>query len=270
MRWQNLLASKKCWCRQNTGVYKILALTKCWRRQNTGVDKILASTKSWRGQNVGADAEESPYCLARQSPQLLTSPKPRWRSPTSPGWCRSLCMQSPSVVLPLAALLLWADSLPYCTDLLYRPPCWKRHKFWRRQNTVVRLKFTDFCQTIAVLITAHRRPTKMWWNTKWSPSLSNISFYTHGLEIRGCPRDPPLWPLTVEMGCGWQGGGALLYLLPPVWQVGETDCCRLCAQDNTPPLSYNCLFLFLHLPLCLAASWTGVNEKIRTICAEQV
>jgi hypothetical protein len=29
-------------------------------------------------------------------------------------------MQSPSVVLPLATLLLWSDSLRHCTGLLYR------------------------------------------------------------------------------------------------------------------------------------------------------
>jgi hypothetical protein len=47
-------------------------------------------------------------------------------------------MQSPSVALPLVALLLWADSLPYCTDLLYRPAMLKTSqilaptKYWRR------------------------------------------------------------------------------------------------------------------------------------------
>jgi hypothetical protein len=30
-------------------------------------------------------------------------------------------MQSPSVALPLVALLLWVESLPYCTGLLYQP-----------------------------------------------------------------------------------------------------------------------------------------------------
>jgi hypothetical protein len=41
-----------------------------------------------------------------------------------------LHVQSPSVLLPLAALLLWPDSLPHCTD----SPCRKRHKYWHRQN----------------------------------------------------------------------------------------------------------------------------------------
>ncbi len=104
----------------NTGTDKMLASTKYWRQQNVGGDKILALTKCWLQQKTGADTEGSSYCLARQSPQLLTSPRPRWRSPTSPWWCWSLCMQSLSLALLLAAPLLWADSLPYCTGLLYR------------------------------------------------------------------------------------------------------------------------------------------------------
>ncbi len=146
MRREKLLAETKYRRQQNIGVDKIRSSTKSWRQQNLGVDKTLALTKSWPRQNVGADAEESPYCLARQSLQLLTSPRPHWRSPTSPWWCCSLCMQSPSVVLPLAALLSWADSLPYCTG----PPWWKLHKFWRWQNIGACLKFTDFRQTIAI------------------------------------------------------------------------------------------------------------------------
>jgi hypothetical protein len=57
---------------------KTYASTKCWRQQHISVDKMLPSTKSWWRQNVGAeknvaDTEESPYCLARQNPQLLAS-----------------------------------------------------------------------------------------------------------------------------------------------------------------------------------------------------
>jgi hypothetical protein len=53
-------------------------------------------------------------------------------------------MQLPSVLLPLAALFLWADSLPRCTGL----PCRKGHKYWRQQNIGTRQDFTDFGQTI--------------------------------------------------------------------------------------------------------------------------
>ncbi len=103
------------------GVDKILAPTKFSHQQNSHVDKILVLTKISPQQNVGADAEGSPNCLAWQSPQQLTSPRLCWRSLSSPRWCWSLCMQSPSVALPLNALLLWADSLLHCTGLLYRP-----------------------------------------------------------------------------------------------------------------------------------------------------
>ncbi len=59
-----------------------------------------------------------------------------WRSPTSPWWCCWRCMLSSSVSLPPAALLLWADSLPYCTGLLYRPAMLKTSQILARQNTV--------------------------------------------------------------------------------------------------------------------------------------
>ncbi len=138
-----------------------------------------------------------------QSPKLLTSPRPRWRSPSSPRWCWSLCMQSPSVALPLAVLFLWAESFPHCTVLACctGQPCRKRHKFWRRQNIDVRLKFTDFHQTIAVYLSAHRRPIKSGENKKWSPLLTDIRLHTHDLKIRGYHRDSPLRPLVVPL-CG--------------------------------------------------------------------
>ncbi len=71
-------------------------------------------------------------------------------------------MQSPSVVLQFAALLLWGDSLRTLLVHLYRPAMQKRHKYWRRQNVSARQDFTDFLQTLAVNISAHRRPIKNW------------------------------------------------------------------------------------------------------------
>ncbi len=96
-----IIASTEISSGQKSRVDKIFALTKCWRRQNSRrqkarVDKNLASTKILRRQNVGACAEASLYCLARQSPQQLTSPKPRWCSPTSPWRCCPLQVQLPS------------------------------------------------------------------------------------------------------------------------------------------------------------------------------
>jgi hypothetical protein len=69
-----MLALTKYQRRQNICLDKMLALTTYQHRQNAGVDKILALTKCWRRQKDGADAEESPYCLARQNLQLLASP----------------------------------------------------------------------------------------------------------------------------------------------------------------------------------------------------
>jgi hypothetical protein len=72
------LAPTKYLRRQNIGAekywrwQKLLASTKFPHRQNHSLDEISASTKSRCRQNVGADAEESPYCLAWHSPQLLT------------------------------------------------------------------------------------------------------------------------------------------------------------------------------------------------------
>jgi hypothetical protein len=58
-----MLASTKCWRRQNICIDKILVSIKCWRQQNIPVNKIWASTKSPLQQNVGAYAEASPYCF---------------------------------------------------------------------------------------------------------------------------------------------------------------------------------------------------------------
>jgi hypothetical protein len=61
---------------ENIGVDKMLASTKYSHRQNSCADRNLTLTKISHRQNVGACAKASPYCLARQSPQQLTSPKP--------------------------------------------------------------------------------------------------------------------------------------------------------------------------------------------------
>jgi hypothetical protein len=43
-------------------------------------------------------------------------------------------MQSSSKGLPLASPILWADSLPYRTGLLYRHAMQKMSQIWRWQN----------------------------------------------------------------------------------------------------------------------------------------
>jgi hypothetical protein len=153
-------------------------------------------TKCWRS-------------LAQHSPQILTSPRPRWRSSDGVALfacCHQMCrcLQPPC----FNGRTLSPTVPTYCTG----PPCWKRHKFWRRQNIGDRLKFTDFRQTTAVEICSQASYSGE--NKKWSPSLSNISFHTYILRIRSCPTDPLLWPQLLKMRCGWQGGGGPL-LVPP-------------------------------------------------------
>jgi hypothetical protein len=126
---------------QNIRADKILALTKYWRQHNLGFNKMLAH--AWKHLLT---------VLARQSLQQLTSPRPHWCSLTSPWRCWSLNVQSPSVLLPLTILLLWEDSLPHCTGLLYQPAMQKMSQILASTNISARRDFTNFRQTIAVNI----------------------------------------------------------------------------------------------------------------------
>jgi hypothetical protein len=95
--------------------YKIWASTKHWRRQNVGVDKTLALTKYLHQKNIGitkcsACAEASPYCFdpaksaaADFSQTSLMISLKMLSSPRAVTKCA------------VAALLLWAYSLPHCT-----------------------------------------------------------------------------------------------------------------------------------------------------------
>ncbi len=142
-------------------------------------------------------------------------------------------------------------------------PCWKCLKLWRQKKVSPPPKIhwflpncsspyicsqASFQRVVKTKSDHHQCPISVFILTT---SKSEAVLELH-LQIRGCPRAPSLWPLTVEMGCGWQGGEGgdpSLYLLIPVWQEAEMDCLRPCTTDNTPPLSYKCLFLLLHLPL---------------------
>ncbi len=214
LKTSKMLAAKKYWRRQNIGAYKILALPKCWRRQNIVVEKnwprqnicvnkILASTKYWRRQNLGVDKmlaharKHLLTVLARQSPQQLTSPWPRRCYPTSPWRCCALQVQSPSVLLPLAALLLWADSLPHCTGLFVPA----RHA----ENIGV----NKISATAKISL---RRPTKNWWKQKVITITVSISVHIlitsklrssqiSNAEVSECPNG------VEPMGGGGRGGG---------------------------------------------------------------
>ncbi len=159
---------------QNIGAGKIPASTKYLCRQNMGVNKIWASTESWRQQKAGADKK-----MKQMQENLLTVRLGRIRKCwLLPGPAEELLLLPDGVALfacsrqvrhclqpPCFYGQTLSHTVPaYCTG----PPCWKCPKLWRQQNISVRLKFTDFRQTIpvAVYISAHRHPIKKWWKQK--------------------------------------------------------------------------------------------------------
>ena len=160
---------------------KNLASTKFSHQQNPCVDKNLMSTKISRWQNSRADKNlASTKILLRQKShvdkmlaQTQKDPLTVWLGRVHSCWLlpdlAEDLLRLPDGVDPFACSrqvwrCLWppcfygqtlSRTVPsYCTG----PPCWKHNKFWQRQNIGVRLKFTDFRQTIAVYLSAHSRP----------------------------------------------------------------------------------------------------------------
>jgi hypothetical protein len=92
-------------------------------------------------------------------------------------------VQSPSVLLPLAVLLLWADSLLHCTSLFVLA----RHAEYVTNIGIdkilvlakISLIFAKLQQSISLLRGILSKSGK---GKKQSPSLSNISFYTNNLQ----------------------------------------------------------------------------------------
>ncbi len=77
---------------------------------------------------------------------------------------------------------------------LYWPAMQKCHKYWRRQNIGARQDFTNFPQTLAVNISAHRRPFKNW---------------CYSWPIQRLSHRSAAWPLSCPkwvMGSGGGGG----------------------------------------------------------------
>ncbi len=154
-----MLALKKYSRCQNVGVDKILALTKCWRqqilaltkfpsRQNSWVDKMLAHARNhlltvWSGR------VQSSWLLSDLADVLLIFPELVDLSTCSRQVCR--CHWPPCFYGRTLSCTVWA----YCNG----PPCRKCHKYWCQQNIGTHQDFTDFRQTIAVNISAHRCPT---------------------------------------------------------------------------------------------------------------
>ncbi len=300
-RRQKSTRREKYRSRQNIGVDKILASTKSWRRQNVGVDKIWASTKILASTKKVAQAERWRGC-SRISLLLGSTESAAADFSQAP---LKISYFSLMVLFSMHAVVKWGiasscpvfmgDSLPYCTGLLYRPAKLKMSKTLAPTKYRCPPKIHWFSPNYSSLYFCSQASyQKVVKTKKWSPSLSNISFYTHNLQIRGCPRDPPLWPLSVEMGssfythnlqirgcprdpplwplslemgCGWRGGEGGPLLVPPSTCLASRW--NGLPQDNTPLLSYKYLFLLLHLPLSHSKLDRGGKKNFRTICAEQ-
>jgi hypothetical protein len=126
-----------------------------------------------------------------------------------------------------------------CRLICTGPPCRKRHKYWRPQNISTRFQqdFTDFGQTIAVNISAHKRPIK---NQKLVKAKSNhnhcpISVF---LLITSIQR-PSQRPTSEPLSCPKWGMG----VLSPLSHQGEGGlCCEQTHSTSAPSpksTSYN-------------------------------
>jgi hypothetical protein len=136
-----LLASTKYWCQQNIGVDKILALAKYGRQQNLGVDKKLVQTKCWRrrriipllfgsAESAAADFSQTSLKISYVSLMVLLS----------------LHAVVKCGVASSRPAFLWADFLPYCTVLLYRPAMLKTSQILTPTKYRRPPKITDFCE----------------------------------------------------------------------------------------------------------------------------
>ncbi len=224
-----MLALTRCWRRQNTRVDKMLALTNYSRWQITRVDKIIALTEISRQQNPRVDKKSSVNkMLVHVQKHLLTV----WLSRVHSSWLlpnladvllrlpdgvdSSACNRQvcPCLCPPCFYGRTLSRTVPACcTGLL----CRKRHKYWSRQNIGARQDFTDFRQTIAVNISANRRPIKNWWKQKvititvqyqfiysWPPKTEAIT-EIHRWSLCTLQRDRTTW---WGEGGGRRGGGA--------------------------------------------------------------
>ena len=124
-------------CRQKSRVDKDLASTKCWRMRGS-ISLLFGSAES-----TAADFSQTSLMISYLSQKVLIPP---------------LAVAKCAVVSGRLAFTLSCTVLACCTG----PPCRKLHKYWRRQNIGARQDFTDFRQTSAVNISAHRRPIKNW------------------------------------------------------------------------------------------------------------
>ncbi len=100
------------------------------------------------------------YCLgSAESPAADFSPVWLMSSRSDPRRCNESCMSSPSEEKTQAALLLWANSLPYCTGCLYRPAMPRNgSKPHCHQRSGFRLEFYLFLSNHKISNSAYKCP----------------------------------------------------------------------------------------------------------------
>jgi hypothetical protein len=148
-----MLSSTKYRLWQNIGVNRILESTKYWRQQKIGVKKIQAHAKI-----TYKSSEASPYCFGPA------------KSTAAGSSLTLLVLSSEDVVSSSCSCIITGYSLPaslfWRTSLAQsRPSCTARHakkskNIGVKKNMGTRQDFTDFCRTLAVNISASRRPIK--------------------------------------------------------------------------------------------------------------
>jgi hypothetical protein len=130
---------------------------------------------------------------------------------------------------------------------------------------------TDSGQNTAVSNSAHRCPITILEKRIQSMLLSNISYHTHDLLIRGHPQDLPLQPQTVQRGRGLRGEALPCSSSPDKHSRRQVKWCArwgrggggggLLTTDNS---TQQHLFLFL-LVFLSAVSPTGFDKNVHML-----
>jgi hypothetical protein len=147
------------------------------------------------------------------------------------------------------------------------------HQFlWKLQNSI---HFHQFLWKLQNSISAPKCPITEPKIRIWSLLLSNISYHTHSLQIRGHPRLRWGYWKTVpsEMGGGggvWGRRGVLVSAPLPAQAIRAQVASGYAAGDTILVISPVSLFFSSYSTfLCIAAGWVVVDKNAHTIGAKQ-
>ncbi len=143
----------------------MLASSKYSRQQNVGVDKILRSPKSRFDKRLAHARKHLLTVLAGQSLQQLTSPRPRWYSPSYPSGvdpstcCRQVfCCRWPP--------RFYGQTLPHFTGLLYLLAMQKTSHILVSTKYWYLLRFHWFSPNYSSLCIFSQASFQKWWKQK--------------------------------------------------------------------------------------------------------